>query len=217
MRTAPLGAGGAVGAHPVVDLLERVEAVPGRCHTLPSGIVHALGAGVLVAEVQTPSDTTYRLHDWGRAGRALHIEAGLASAFGPGGIPTVVHAPSAGPLADGEMCARLADTAYYTVDEVRLLDGDEVTIGFPCRCAGKHASESPLPHECGFVLMTIAGNGELGAAGMAGSEGPGFAPVALAPGKTVYVPPACAREATLRGRAGLRVLRIGVLASPTAR
>lgn len=42
---------------------------------LPSGTCHALGAGLLVAEVQTPSDTTYRVHDWGRSdsGRPLHL------------------------------------------------------------------------------------------------------------------------------------------------
>lgn len=41
---------------------------------LPSGTCHALGAGLLVAEVQTPSDTTFRVHDWGRddPARPLH-------------------------------------------------------------------------------------------------------------------------------------------------
>ncbi|MFO0832392.1 MAG: type I phosphomannose isomerase catalytic subunit [Phycisphaerales bacterium] len=61
----------------VVDLLAAVPAVPGECHNLPSGTVHALGAGVLVAEVQTPSDTTFRVYDWGRTGRELHIEQAL--------------------------------------------------------------------------------------------------------------------------------------------
>jgi mannose-6-phosphate isomerase class I len=35
---------------------------------------------VLVAEVQTPSDTTFRLYDWGRSGRELHTEAALECA-----------------------------------------------------------------------------------------------------------------------------------------
>ena len=34
---------------------------PGDCHYLPSGTCHALGAGILVAEIQTPSDTTFRV------------------------------------------------------------------------------------------------------------------------------------------------------------
>lgn len=61
----------------VVELLEAVPAVVGECHNLPSGTVHALGAGVLVAEVQTPSDTTFRVYDWGRTGRELHIEQAM--------------------------------------------------------------------------------------------------------------------------------------------
>jgi len=44
---------------------------------LPPGTVHALGAGLVVAEIQEPSDYTYRIDDWGRVGsdgkpRALH-------------------------------------------------------------------------------------------------------------------------------------------------
>jgi mannose-6-phosphate isomerase len=62
----------------VVPLLNAIPAKKGDCHYLPSGTLHALGAGVLVAEVQTPSDTTYRVYDWGRTDRALHIEQALA-------------------------------------------------------------------------------------------------------------------------------------------
>lgn len=66
--------------------LASVPAEPGRCCWLPSGLVHALGAGSLVFEVQTASDTTYRLYDWtqeyGRAPRAMHIdEAAEATDF----------------------------------------------------------------------------------------------------------------------------------------
>ncbi len=68
----------------VVALMEAVPAVVGECHNLPSGTVHALGAGVLVAEVQTPSDTTFRVYDWRRKGRELHIEQAMdCIAWGP--------------------------------------------------------------------------------------------------------------------------------------
>jgi len=206
MRTGSTGAGGGGGGvarHPVVEMMERIEARPGMCYTLPSGIVHALGAGVVVAEVQTPSDTTYRLFDWGRAGRELHVEAGLASAFGVDGKPTVERAVSAGPIAEGELCVRLAETPFYTIDEVGLLDGDEATVGFPCRFGGKRSGS--VPAERGFVLMVMGGKGELAAA-----EG-AFASVTLGKGATVYVPPGCAKGAVLRGGDGLRVLRVGVL------
>ena len=64
-------------------LIEAVKAKPGDCFYLPSGTVHALGAGILVAEVQTPSDTTFRVFDFDRIEpatgkpRTLHIEQAL--------------------------------------------------------------------------------------------------------------------------------------------
>jgi len=68
----------------LVDLLCRRPARRGACYYLPAGVPHALGAGLLVAEVQTPSDVTYRLYDWERPGldgrpRELHIEQALAN------------------------------------------------------------------------------------------------------------------------------------------
>lgn len=63
--------------------LASVPAQVGDCHYLPSGTVHALGAGTLVAEVQTPSDTTFRVHDFGRIDpstgkpRMLHVEEAM--------------------------------------------------------------------------------------------------------------------------------------------
>ncbi len=65
-----------LGSQAVVPLLDRRPGVPGSFHHVPAGLIHALGAGVMVAEVQTPSDTTFRIYDWaveyGRAPRQLH-------------------------------------------------------------------------------------------------------------------------------------------------
>lgn len=98
--------------------LEAVPAIPGEMHNLPSGTVHALGAGVLVAEVQTPSDTTFRVYDWGRAGRELHIDAALECiTFGPARDATRgVPAP---PDGSTPAVSRLVSTGFYIVDEVR--------------------------------------------------------------------------------------------------
>jgi mannose-6-phosphate isomerase len=51
---------------------------------VPAGLVHALTKGVMVAEIQQNSDTTYRLYDYGRTGldgrpRELHLDKGLAA------------------------------------------------------------------------------------------------------------------------------------------
>ncbi len=66
----------------IVGCLQRVPAGVGDTFYLPGGTPHALGAGLLVAEVQTPSDVTYRLYDWGRTRPAhdagLHLEEALA-------------------------------------------------------------------------------------------------------------------------------------------
>ncbi len=55
---------------------------PGDCIFVPAGTVHAIGAGVLLAEIQQPSNLTLRLFDWGRVGsdgkpRPLHVEQAL--------------------------------------------------------------------------------------------------------------------------------------------
>ena len=65
----------------IAEVLRRVPAVAGDCHTLPSGMVHAMGAGVVIAEVQSASDTTFRLYDWAkeyaRTPRTLHLAEAL--------------------------------------------------------------------------------------------------------------------------------------------
>lgn len=68
----------------VIDDLIAIPAIVGECHYLPSGTCHALGAGIVVAEIQTPSDTTFRVYDWGRSDRELHIDSALECIhFGP--------------------------------------------------------------------------------------------------------------------------------------
>jgi len=64
------------------NCLHRFEPEVGDCIFIPAGTVHALGAGLVVAEIQQSSDTTFRLFDWNRVGadglpRQLHIEQGL--------------------------------------------------------------------------------------------------------------------------------------------
>jgi mannose-6-phosphate isomerase len=73
----------AIGTGKVESLIETVPVKVGECFYLPSGTVHALGAGILAAEVQTPSDTTFRVFDFNRIDpatgkpRKLHVEQAL--------------------------------------------------------------------------------------------------------------------------------------------
>jgi mannose-6-phosphate isomerase len=88
---------------------------------IPSGRLHAIGAGFLIYEIQQNSDTTYRVFDWNRMGldgkrRDLHIAESLASInfndFEPG-----MDQP------DGDT---LASCHYFVVDQLDLQSGDQV-------------------------------------------------------------------------------------------
>ena len=145
----------AIAAGTVEGLLERFEARKGDFHFLPAGTVHALGSGVLVAEIQTPSDTTFRLFDWNRrdsAGNAreLHIDQALESIdlFGCN-RPTDKNRCNGGDLlldiASQLGPARLlADCEYFSVVHVKMP-------------AGKAAFCRPFP----VVMMILSGAGRL--------------------------------------------------------
>lgn len=63
----------------VREILVSMSVEAGDCIFLESGLCHALGEGILAAEIQTPSDTTFRVWDWNRndPNRPLHIEQAL--------------------------------------------------------------------------------------------------------------------------------------------
>ncbi|MFG0306542.1 MAG: class I mannose-6-phosphate isomerase [Phycisphaerales bacterium JB040] len=120
----------ALRAGTLPELMHAVSPVVGACYTLPSGCIHALGAGVLVAEVQTPSDTTYRLYDWtreyNRPERELHTRQALESC-------TLEPVPA--PVNPEQPRANLAATEHYTIDRwngsceaVRYPDGAPIAL-----------------------------------------------------------------------------------------
>ncbi|HET6423900.1 MAG TPA: type I phosphomannose isomerase catalytic subunit [Planctomycetaceae bacterium] len=66
----------------VLDVLHSVTPKAGEAYLIPAGLVHAIGAGLVLFEIEQCSDLTWRLFDWNRvdaAGkpRELHIEAAL--------------------------------------------------------------------------------------------------------------------------------------------
>ena len=134
---------------------------PGQCHFLPAGTVHAIGAGLLIAEIQTPSDTTYRLFDWNRLddsgkGRQLHIEDSLES----------IHFDQSSDKLPVTYEGRLVDCEYFKIDKVISTAAAEAAID---------------PGEMA-VLMIIAGAGEIAAADID--------TVAFKKGTTVLIPAA---------------------------
>lgn len=97
-------------------LLEVLNAVPvkkGDILFIESGTLHAIGKGILVAEIQQNSNVTYRIYDYGRVGadgkkRDLHIEKALDVT---NRIPIVK---------SGENYPHVADCDYFTVDKLNL-------------------------------------------------------------------------------------------------
>jgi mannose-6-phosphate isomerase len=81
-RTTPKAFRAALEADELSPLLHRLPVKPGDAITVPTGTLHALLEGIVVAEIQQNSDTTYRVYDWGRLGadgnpRPLHIDKAL--------------------------------------------------------------------------------------------------------------------------------------------
>ena len=110
--------GKATGSSMIVPMLRRVPASPGSFHHLPAGMVHALGAGVLIAEVQTPSDTTFRLYDWvdeyERDPRPLHpAETREAIRLHPDDAVDI------DPITDEDQRRELIATPHYRIAEHR--------------------------------------------------------------------------------------------------
>ena len=72
----------------VLDAANRVKVQRGETYFIPSGLLHAIGDGCLIGEIQQNSDLTYRVYDYDRRGadgklRELHVASLLLQAVGP--------------------------------------------------------------------------------------------------------------------------------------
>jgi mannose-6-phosphate isomerase len=107
----------------VAELLIRVPVEAGQCHFLPAGTAHSIGAGLLMAEIQTQSDTTYRVFDWNRVdetgkARPLHIEEALES----------INFDAAGSNLPVTTVGRLVDCEYFKIDKGHQAKGCEMLL-----------------------------------------------------------------------------------------
>ena len=104
-------------------LLEKVHVKQGECHFLPAGTAHAIGPGLLIAEIQTPSDTTYRVFDWNRLddsgkSRQLHIEDALDS----------IHFDPTGDNLSVTTIGNLVDSNVFKVDKGHQIKTGQVLL-----------------------------------------------------------------------------------------
>jgi mannose-6-phosphate isomerase len=155
----------------VSGCLQRLEVGPGDAMFLPSGRVHAIGAGNLIAEIQQNSDTTYRVFDFHRLGldgapRPLHVAESLASIDWSDVDPPLVRPV---PLADGRGGAALVRDPLFEVDRLVLVAGDGPRPAAPegeCAVVIVTAGAVHLDgrcHDAGTTLLVPADAGPAGA------------------------------------------------------
>jgi mannose-6-phosphate isomerase len=114
----------------VEECFHRVPVRAGDAMFLPSGRVHALGAGMVIFEIQQNSDTTYRVFDWNRLGldgkpRDLHIKESLDSIDFDDFEPKLVR-PERPPVA-GEL-ASMVKHALFSVDLALMGPGQMLAL-----------------------------------------------------------------------------------------
>jgi len=115
----------------VAECFHRVPVQAGDAMFLPSGRVHAIGAGLVIFEIQQNSDTTYRVFDWNRVGldgkpRELHVAQALASMDFNDFEPALVGREEN--LSANFHCRQLVEDPLFRVQHCRLLSGDPIPL-----------------------------------------------------------------------------------------
>ncbi len=150
----------------ITDVLNKVEVKKGDCFFIEAGTIHAIGAGLLIAEIQQNSNTTYRVYDYGRVGadgkpRELHVEKAKA---------VTELCPPKYPVQNLQS-GRLAECPYFTVDK-HDLDG-EITLQVgndsfsSLLCVSGQALVNGVDIKAGECVFLPAGLGEVTVAGKA--------------------------------------------------
>ncbi len=155
-----------IRAGTVEAAIKTIPVKTGDCYFLPSGTVHALGAGILAAEVQTPSDTTFRVFDFNRLEngepRKLHVEESLDCIDFSGDEAAPQKRSHAASFFT--TVTRLVSSPFFTIEKVRFSEG----------------VEEPVPYDQPVIWMMLEGAAELRVKGVE--------PVTVRRGETVLLP-----------------------------
>jgi mannose-6-phosphate isomerase len=148
----------ALKAGTVADCLHQFTPRPGDCLFLQAGTVHAVGGGVLIAEIQQTSDATFRLFDWNRRdaqgrSRELHIEQSIACIDWNAGPVRPIRVEGYPSKLGGQ---QLVECRYFTLD---YLGGDKP---FTCDSLGAGRMQVVLGVHGQGVLRWAEGEHRLG-------------------------------------------------------
>lgn len=118
----------------ICDYLKKVPVKKGDCFYIKAGTIHAIGAGLVIAEIQQCSNSTYRVYDFGRLGvdgkpRELHVDKAVdVSCL----VPSEKNGDAQGNLQcfEGYSCLLLTDNEYFTCEkyDVTTLYNGEVHL-----------------------------------------------------------------------------------------
>ena len=122
----------ALAAGSAESQLVRLQVEPGQALFIPGGLVHAIGAGCLIYEVQQNSNTTYRLFDWNRAGadgkpRQLHIDESFQSIDWSLQQPQML-TPAMSTSSRRNTWYDVVSCDYFTLRKLALMDSASVPV-----------------------------------------------------------------------------------------
>ncbi len=121
----------------ITSCLHRIEPHQGEVYYIPAGTIHALGDGILVAEIQQSSDLTYRIHDWDWVDengqpRELHLKVALECIdFKCGPVEPVSSGLSQ--KIDSKKAELLIDAPYFQVERFSCQDSYKISEENHCR------------------------------------------------------------------------------------
>lgn len=116
----------------VLEVLNRVDVHPNDVFFIESGTIHAIGAGILICEIQQNSNCTYRVYDYDRRGadgkpRELHVEKALeVSRLTPSDTADRQGGEESLP---GGSRKKLASCKYFTTEKLTVDSSLELEVG----------------------------------------------------------------------------------------
>ncbi|MFN9720696.1 MAG: type I phosphomannose isomerase catalytic subunit [Planctomycetota bacterium] len=168
----------------VEDCLHLIPVKRGDCVFVPAGTVHALGPGIVLAEVQQQSNLTFRLYDWGRVDangkpRPIHVEESIkCTDFSKGPVDPVRPVQ----LCDADHSfEELVRCQYFVIRRHRFLD--------PIRLKSDHRFQ---------ILLCLEGQGSVSTSGGTAT---------FRSGSTVLLP-ASSQDIRLKPQAAVTILEI---------